>query len=104
MAKAYVSEYGGMAWGSSGGPQVIDEASLKAEYTVDFTAGEAHSANFQPGTAIIRVELDGVASIKFGLNAVATTSNKRKSSSVPEYFGLGAGTGQGWRFSAIANT
>ena len=104
MAKAYVSEYSGMAWGSQGSPQIVDESSLKAEYVVDFTAGEAHSAAFQPGTLIVRVELDGVASIKFGLNAVATTSNKRKSVGNPEYFGVGAGVGQGWRFSAITNT
>lgn len=104
MAKAYVSEYGGMAWGTNGGPQIVDESTLKAEYVVDFTAGEAHGANFQPGTAIIRVELDGVASIKIGLTALATTAMKRKSASNPEYFGLGAGVGQAWRFSAITNT
>lgn len=104
MAKAYVSEYKNLMKLGAGTPQIADESSLVTEYVVDFTAGEAHGANFNAASNYIRVNLDSVASIAMASAAVATTSNKRQGAGT-EYYALGSLNkgGNTARFSAITN-
>lgn len=102
MTKAYVTEYASMTQQNGLAVGVGDEPYL-AEYVVDYTSGEAHGATFNAKTAFVRVEVDSIASIKFAVTAVATTSNKRMAAGATEYFGVKQIQGSG-RFSAITNT
>lgn len=71
------------------------------DQTVTFTTAAA-SAAFAPTTKLVRVHVDGIASIKFGTAPVATTANKRLAASTTEYFTVPVG--QAFKVSAITNT
>jgi hypothetical protein len=64
----------------------------------------AQSAAFQNNTKVVRINVDGLANIAFGLNptAVASTS-MRMSAGATEYFDVSNVMGQGYKVSAITS-
>lgn len=92
MAKLYISEYNSV--GFQTGWTLPLSAALEpstADQVVDFTAGEAKSATFDPTTVLVRVWSDADCCVLFGTSPTATTSKKPLAAKAPEYFGVRAG-------------
>lgn len=101
MSTMYVTEYtdsglllGGVTLGSEPG---LDQT------PVTFTATAGSSAAFKNNTRMVRVHVDGIASILFGTapTAVANT-NKRMAASTTEQFLVPMG--QAFKVSAVTST
>lgn len=97
----YISEYtdsgylqGGMTLGSE---PSFDQA------PVTFTSTAGQSAAFKNNTRMVRIAVDGVASIVFGTNPTAVISTqKRLSAGQSEYFLVPLG--QAYKVSAVITT
>lgn len=92
----YITEYCDAGFGvSTGSEPGIDQA-------VTFTGTPGTSAAFAGTTKTVRIQVDGIASIKFGTAPTAATTNKRMTAGQTEYFTVPAG--QAYKVSAITNT
>lgn len=100
----YISEYSdiGRMNGviSVGAEPCIDQA------PVTFTATHGESAAFKNTTLMVRVHVDGIASIVFGTSPVAVANtNKRLAANQTEYFWLSPGSvGKSFKVSAVTST
>jgi hypothetical protein len=93
MAAAYISEY--VTVGVPGPDGVSFQAPVEpaiAEQLVAISGSSTQSAAFNSQTRMIRVNVDSVASLAFGLNPTATTSIKRLSAGQTEYFCVNGGS------------
>jgi hypothetical protein len=101
MTIMYVSEYaesgllpGGMTLGQE---PCLDQA------PVSYAGGATQSAAFKNNTRMVRIHVDSIASILFGINPTAiTNSNKRLAASTTEYFLVPLGLG--YKVSAVTST
>lgn len=99
MANLYITEYATSGWTTASGLPCGMEPGLD-QAPIAFSAATA-SAVFQATTRFIRVNTDGICSIKFGpTGTVATTANKRLNANQTEYFGVVGGQ----ILSVITNT
>lgn len=100
MATMYISEYADIG-------HAPDSVAMGAEPCVDqvvaFTGTAGQSTAFRSNTKLVRVHVDGIASILFGINptAVANT-NKRMTAGQTEYFYIP--NGQSYKVSAVVST
>lgn len=69
---------------------------------ITFTGTAGTSAAFAVNTALVRVQVDGIASVVFGTAPTATTANRRMTAGQTEYFRVLAG--QSYKVSAITTT
>lgn len=99
MSTMYISEYASA--GRGGLIPVADEPAI-ADQKITFTGTAGTSAVFANATSMIRVHVDGIASIVFGTNPTATTSGKRMAASQTEYFTVPQGFS--YKISAVTNT
>lgn len=107
MTKAYVTEYARQSVDNHGNSIAAGEEPPLTEYVIDYNAGEAHGANLNAKTRLVRVHVDSIASIKIDAAAVAATTNKRLAAGQTEYFGVVpemVAASAGVRVSAITNT
>lgn len=101
MAKAYITQYGGLG---SGGMQVAQGPAIKTEVVV--IGSEAKSGAFSQNTNAIRVHVDAICSIAIGgadaggNYPAATVNSKRMAADQTEYFGVNPGD----KISVITNT
>lgn len=101
MATMYISEYAdaGRLQGiiPVGAEPCVDQA------PVTYTATAGQSAAFKNTTQMVRIHVDGIASILFGTNptAVANT-NKRMTAGQTEYFTVP--NGKSYKVSAVTST
>ena len=94
MAKMYVTEFSDVDEGSPhAGSKVVDQT------PVTFTTS-TQSAAFGGQTTLVRIHVDGIASILFGANPTATTSNMRLAAGQTEYFAVSPGQ----KVAAVTNT
>src|SRR5258708_28691132 len=100
MATMYVSEYADV--GRSIGIVPVG-AEPSTDQIVTYTATAGSSTAFSPTTQMVRVHVDGIASVKFGTapTAVANT-NKRMTAGQTEYFMVPPG--QSYKISAVTST
>lgn len=73
-----------------------------ASQTVTVSGTTAASAAFQTQTNVIRIQCDGICSVKFGLAPTATTGNMRMTAGQTEYFHIPQGGA--FKVAAITNT
>lgn len=101
MSTMYISEYSDV--GHSGGIVPVGDEPANTDQVVSFTATAGQSAAFKNNTKMVRVHVDGIASILFGTNptAVANT-NKRMTAGQTEYFTIPLG--QAYKVSAVTST
>lgn len=101
MSTLYVSEYADV--GRSGGIIPVGSEPATDQAPVTFTASAGTSAAFKNNTTMVRIHVDGIASILFGTapTAVANT-NKRMTAGQTEYFTVPLG--QGYKVSAVTST
>ena len=92
MAVAYISEYADIRANAALEP-------FTASQTVAIGA-EAKSAAFNANTQFVRIHVDAIASIKFGVNPTADTNSQRLAANQTEYFK----TKPGDKVSIISNT
>lgn len=100
----YISEYADA--GRLNGLIPVGAEPCTDQAPVTFTGTAGLSAAFGPNTRLVRVHVDGIASIKFGTapTAVANT-NKRMTAGMTEYFWLAPGAvGQSYKISAVTST
>jgi hypothetical protein len=96
----YISEYADV--GRLGGIIPVG-AEPCTDQTVSFTGTAGTSAAFNPATTMVRIHVDGIASVKFGTapTAVANT-NKRMTAGQTEYFTIPEGLS--YKVSAVTST
>lgn len=98
MSTMYVTEYADPGSYSS---TFLAEPAV-ADQKITFTGTAGTSAAFAGNTAIVRIQVDGIASILFGTAPTATTSYRRMTAGQTEYFRVPAG--QSYKVSAITTT
>lgn len=89
MAKAHISEYGGIIMTSNGVAPVVREPSLTTQAVTYTTATQ--SAAFGGNTKLIRIVCDADAYIAFGANPTADADSAFLPSGIVEYFGVAPG-------------
>lgn len=99
MAKLYVTEFGPTNTPFS--PDRLAAPPLVDQTPVTFTT-TTQSAAFSGGTALVRIQPDGICSIAFGTNPTATTNNMRLTAGQTEYFSVPMG--QSYKVAAVTNT
>jgi len=100
MSTMYISEYPDV--GRLGGIIPVG-AEPSTDQIVTFTATHGESTAFKANTSMVRVHVDGIASILFGTNPVAVANtNKRMTAGQTEYFTVPQG--QGYKVSAVTST
>lgn len=101
MSLLYISEYTDVGHAPDSVPVAAEPCVDQAPVT--FTASAGQSAAFRSNTKLVRIHVDGIASILFGTNptAVANT-NKRMTAGQTEYFYVPAG--QSFKVSAVTST
>ncbi|SRR6266404_1807209 len=101
MSTLYVTEFADV--GKVGGVIPVGAEPATADQNIPFTATAGQSAAFKNNTSLVRIHVDGVASILFGTNptAVANT-NRRLSAGQTEYYSIPMG--QGYKVSAVTST
>lgn len=72
------------------------------DQAITFTATPGQSATFKSNTRMVRIQVDGIASIAFGTNPTATTSNRRMTAGQTEKYLIMPGSNL--KVSAITNT
>jgi hypothetical protein len=88
-ASCYVSEF---SQAGDAAVQVARQPALVDQTPVAVGATSAQSAAFNANTKLVRIECDVVASMAFGANPTATSSNARISAGAPEYFQVTPGS------------
>lgn len=73
-----------------------------ASQTVTVSGATASSAAFATQTNTVRLQCDGICSVKFGLTPTATTGNMRMTAGQVEYFRVPQGLA--YKVAAITNT
>lgn len=96
----YVTEYADAGYGSNGSS--LGAEPMVGDQVVSFTATPGASAAFKNNTKVVRVHVDGIASILFGTAPTAATTNKRMIAGQTEYFMVPVGAA--YKVSAITNT
>jgi len=81
----------------------IGQEPINADQAITFTATAGQSAAFKNNTKLVRITVDGIASVLFGTNptAVANT-NRRMGAGQIEYFTVPPG--QAYKVSAVTTT
>lgn len=104
MTKAYVQEFGGFTQTDDTDVPLVTVPAL-ANYVVDYTAGAAPSPKFQPGTTLVEIVVDSIASVKFGTfgTVVAATTDNRMSAGERVLRGVNPASGT-TGLSVITNT
>ena len=97
----YISEYSNAGFTPQGVVPVGAEPCTD-QSPVSFTGTAGVSAAFQNNTRMVRVHVDGIASIAFGTAPSATTNNKRMVAGATEYFFVPQGSA--YKVSAITNS
>lgn len=101
MATMYVSEYADA--GRLGGIIPVGAEPALVDQVVTYTATHGESAAFKNNTNMVRVHVDGIASILFGTAPVAVANtNKRMTAGQTEYFTVPVG--QAYKVSAVTST
>jgi TPP-dependent trihydroxycyclohexane-1,2-dione (THcHDO) dehydratase len=102
MAKAYVTELTRLCVDKEGRPiQAADLSAVIGTQVVDFTSGEAKTANaFDSKTRFVRVNVSGICSFASATSPTATVNDARMAADATEYFGVAPGQ----KLSFIANT
>lgn len=100
MANMYITEYADSGQGASGSS--LGQEPMLADQVVAYTGTPGASAAFQGTTKMVRVHVDGIASIKFGTAPTAATTNRRMIAGQTEYFLVPQGAA--YKVSAITNT
>lgn len=101
MSTLYVSEYADV--GRAGGIIPVGSEPSTDQTPVTFTASAGQSAAFKNNTTMVRIHVDGIASILFGTNPTATANtNKRMTAGQTEYFTVPLG--QAYKISAVTST
>lgn len=96
----YISEYSDV--GRLGGIIPVG-AEPCTDQVVAFTATQGSSTAFKNNTNMVRVHVDGIASILFGTAPVAVANtNKRMTAGQTEYFTVPVG--QSFKVSAVTST
>lgn len=100
MSILYITEFADV--GKSGGVVPVASIPANTKQTVSFTGTAGQSAAFQNNTRLVRIAVDGIASIAFGLNptAVASTDARMSAGSV-EYYDISTVMGLGYKVSAV---
>lgn len=89
MATLYVSEYGAIAPGGSGGAAQVVSGTPLAAQTIAIGGSSTQATNaFSAGTRIIRVHTDAVCSIAVGPNPTAVATALRMAANATEYFSV----------------
>jgi hypothetical protein len=101
MSTMYISEYADV--GRMGGIIPVGAEPGTDQTPVTFTGTAGVSAAFANNTNMVRIHVDGIASIKFGTapTAVANT-NKRMTAGQTEYFTVPMGGA--YKVSAVTST
>jgi hypothetical protein len=101
MSTMYVTEFADAGYNSSGSSLGVEP--MLADQVVTFTGTAGASAAFQGTTKLVRIHVDGIASIKFGTapTAVANT-NRRMTAGMTEYFIVPQGAA--YKVSAVTST
>ena len=101
MSTMYVTEFTDV--GKSGGVIPVGAEPATADQHITFTSTAGTSAAFQNNTSLVRIHVDGIASILFGTapTAVANT-NRRMTAGQTEYFNVAIG--QAYKVSAVTST
>jgi hypothetical protein len=109
MSNLYITEYRGVGTNASadnGMSVQAAKAPALAEQKVSFTGTPGLSAAFGANTRLVRIHVDGIASIRFsradaaGAGSNAAVTNKRMAADATEYFAVDPGM----FVSAITNT
>lgn len=101
MATLYVSEFGAIAPGGSGGPaQVVCGPALASQTVAIGGSSTASASAFGNGTRLIRVHTDAVCSIAIGTSPTAAATAMRMAADTTEYFGVNPGE----KIAVITNT
>lgn len=98
MSNLYVTEFAGPA--QNFGTVQVAQTPVVAEQVISFTGTAGTSAAFNARTRMVRIHVDGIASLQFGASPTATTSMMRLTAGQTEYFGVTAGQ----KVSAVTNT
>lgn len=90
MPKLYITEFANLGFISGRAVQAPAEPPI-AEQAVTFSTATS-SAAFNENTRFVRLQADGICSIKFGPSPqTATTNNKRMAAGATEFFGVTPG-------------
>lgn len=98
MANMYITEYGSIGAMRS---NIAQEPAIAVQ-KVAFTGTPGQSAAFNAATILVRIHVDGIASIKFGTNPTAATTDPRLPADTTEYFAVPPSGS--YKVSAITNT
>jgi hypothetical protein len=90
MARMFISEYEKMTEVTGGFRQAVGEEPSIAEQVVTFTATAGVSAAFNVKTKFVRIELDGIGNVLFGIapGGIVAGTCKRLTAGQTEYFGV----------------
>lgn len=100
MSTMYISEYADV--GRLGGVLPFG-SEPSTDQVVTFTATHGESTVLKNNTSLVRVQVDGIASILFGTAPVAVANtNKRMTAGQTEYFAVPMG--QAYKISAVTST
>lgn len=89
MSRMFISEYEKMTEVSGGFRQAVGEEPSIAEQVVTFTGTAGVSAAFNVKTKFVRIEVDGIGNLLFGLAPTAVAgASKRLAAGQTEYFGV----------------
>lgn len=89
MASAYISEYATVgAPGPSGDIFQCPQEPALTEQLMTISGSSTQSAPFDSRTRMVRVEVDAICSLAFGLSPTAVTTAKRFAANQTEYFGV----------------
>jgi hypothetical protein len=103
MSTLYITEYAGLTDLPVGKQGPVPLEPPLAEQNISFTGTAGTSAAFNASTRVIRVTVDGIASVLVSAaGAAATTASGRMAVGVVEYRGVPMW--QGYKISAITNT
>lgn len=90
MARVYVTEYSRMGQEHAGANKIAaaEEPCVVDQTPISTSATAAHSEPFNGATRVVRVHTDDIISFAIGLDAVATTDNRRMGAGQTEYFSV----------------
>ena len=99
MSIMYITEFADIGKGIG----LVGSIPVNTTQAVSFST-VAQSAALQNNTKLVRVNVDGLANIKFGTNPTAVAStDMRMSAGSTEYFDVSTVMGQGYKISAITS-
>ncbi len=103
MSTMYITEFADV--GKMGGVVAVAAIPATAKQNITFTGTAGQSAAFQSNTRLVRVHVDGIASILFGTNPTATANvDARMTAGQTEYFDVSTVMSQGYKISAVTST